>query len=191
MKIDDNLNLVIPAGENLRAFSTPVSDLVFEANYRVLSEAQEQIFGRGMKAALMTGPRIAALAIADAGKRIAAELGEDGDMGASAFRAEIRRLTTILAPGAHGWDMLPVDAAIQNNVLNDADWKEVEGLLCFFTCAWFMESRKTRKAFLEALAGPLNCLATSQNCADFTASLPMPKADAKQPTKKAASSVPV
>ncbi len=189
MRIDDNLNIVIPVGESLRAFSAPVSESVFEANYRVLSAAQEQIFGRGMKAALMTGPRTAALAIADAGRRLAAELGDDGDMGASAFRAEIKRLTTILAPGANGWDMIPVDAAIQNNAMDDADWRETEGLLCFFTCAWFMEGRRNRKALIEKLAEMLDCSATSQNCGDYATSLQMPKPDAK-PSARAGSSVP-
>ena len=66
MEIDGDLNIVVPIEDPIRAFSAPLPEAVFKANYRILSRANEEIFGRGMKAALLTGSRTAALAIADA-----------------------------------------------------------------------------------------------------------------------------
>lgn len=190
MKIDDQFNLVVPVSDPVRAFSAPVSEAVFEANYRALSAANEQIFGRGMKAALLTGPRTAAIAIVDAGKRLAAEDGVEGDLGALSFRSEIKRLTTILAPGAQGFDMLPVEQAIQSGAIEEGDWSDVEGLVCFFMLAWLFETRRARNELVAALAESLNCSATSRNLEDYAASLTTSKPDA-QPAKAAASSVPV
>ena len=190
MKIDDQFNLVIPIADPVRAFSAPISEAVFEASYRVLSAANEQIFGRGMKPALLTGPRTAAIAIVDAGKRLAVDDGVEGDLGASAFRSEIKRLTTILAPGSHGFDMMPVEQAVQSGVIDEGDWRDVEGLLCFFMLAWLFETRRARNDLVKWLAETLSCSVISQNLEDYAASLMISKPDA-QKNKIAASSVPI
>ena len=190
MEIDGDLNIVIPIDDPVCAFSSPIPESVFRANYRVLSRANEEVFGRGMKAALMTGPRTAAMAVADAGRRIAEEDGKEGDSGARAFLGEIKRLTTILVPDDDGFDMLPVDQAIQSNKINADDWADVESALCFFTLGSLFETRRARKGLLEVLTGALNCSLTSQNCEDYAASLTISK-PAATPAAKAASSVPV
>ena len=142
MEIDGDLNVIIPIDDPVRAFSSPLPESVFRANYRVLARANEEIFGRGMKAALLTGPRTAALAIADAGKRIAEEDGKEGDSGASAFLAELKRLTMILAPMDAGFDMLPVEQAIQSGKISADDWTDVESAICFFRSARSSRRRK-------------------------------------------------
>lgn len=189
MEINGDLNIVIPIDDPLRAFSAPLPEAVFKANYRVLARASEEIFGRGMKAALLTGSRTAALAIADAGKKVAEEDGKEGDSGAASFLAEIRRITTILAPTDSGFDMLPVDQAIQAGKITAEDWDDVLGELCFFMLGSQFETRRMRAGLLQFLTGALNCSLTSLNCEDFAASLTTSK---PEPTKKAkASSVPV
>lgn len=190
MEIDGDLNIVIPIDEPVCAFSSPVPEAVFRANYRVLARANEEIFGRGMKAALMTGPRTAAMAVLDAGKRIAEEDGKEGDSGARAFLGEIKRLTTILVPEDSGFDSVPVDAAINGGKISADDWGDVEGALCFFTLGSLFETRRARRGLLEVLAGALSCSLTSQNCEDYAASLTTSK-PAATPDKKAVSSVPV
>ena len=189
MEIDANQNIIVPIDDPVQAFSAPLPESIFKANFRVLSRANEEIFGRGMKAALMTGPRTAALAIADAGKRMAEEDGKEGDCGAAAFLAEVKRLTTILAPTDAGFDMLPVDSAIQSSKIAAADWEEVLGALCFFTLGSQFETRKGRGEILGFLTGTLNCSLTPLNCEAFADSLTTSK---PTPTPKPkASSVPV
>jgi hypothetical protein len=190
VKIDSDLNIVIPIVDPVVAFSTPISEQVFEANYRILSETQALIFGKGMQKALLTGPRTAAMALSDVGRKLAEEEGADGDFGALALRAEIKRLTTILLPGQAGFEMAPVDAAIQSGKVDEGDWKEVEAQLVFFTCAYYLESRRQRKALIESIAGMLNCSTTSLNCGDYADSLKMSKRK-ENASEKAASSVPV
>ncbi len=190
MKINDQLNIVIPISDNLQLFSAPVSEQVFEANYRLLGDTQAQLFGKGMQKALLTGPMTAALALADVGRKLSAEEGTDDDFGASAFLAEIKRLTTVLLPGKQGWEMSPVAAAIQANVLDEADWKEAEALLVFFTCAYFLQPRRERAKSLELIVETLGCSTTSRNCGDYADSLQTSKQDAITPAT-AASSVPI
>ena len=190
MEIDGDLNVIIPIDDPVRAFASPLPESVFRANYRVLARANEEIFGRGMKSALLTGPRIAALAIADAGKRIAEEDGKDGDSGARAFLGEIKRLTMILAPMDAGFDMLPVEQAIQSGKISADDWTDVESAICFFTLGSQFETKKARAGLLEFLTGALSCSLTSQNCEDYAASLTTSK-PAGAPRAKAALSVPV
>ena len=189
MEIDGELNIVIPIDDPVRAFATPLPESVFRANYRVLARANEEIFGRGMKSALLTGPRIAALAIADAGKRIAEEDGKDGDSGARAFLGEIKRLTMILAPMDAGFDMLPVEQAIQSGKISADDWTDVEGAICFFTLGSQFETKKARAGLLEFLTGALSYSLTPLNCEAFADSLTTLR---PEPTPKPkASSVPV
>ena len=190
MEIDESLNLVIPIDDPICAFSSPVPESIFRANYRALARANEEIFGRGMKAALMTGPRIAAMSIADAGKRIAEEDGKEGDSGARAFLGEIKRLTMILVPDDSGFDSLPVDQVIQSGKISADDWADVESALCFFMLGSLFETKRARRGLLEVLTGALSCSLTSQNCEDYAASLTTSKPVAT-PAKKAASSVPV
>ena len=190
MEIDANQNIIVPIDDPVQAFSAPLPESIFKANFRVLSRANEEIFGRGMKAALMTGPRTAALAIADAGKRIAEEDGKEGDSGASAFLAEVKRLTTILVPTDAGFDTLPVDSAIQSGKITAEDWSDVLGALCFFTLGSQFETRRARAGLLEFLAGALSCSLTPLNCEAFADSLTTSK-PAGAPRAKAALSVPV
>ena len=188
MEIDGDLNIVVPIEDPIRAFSAPLPEAVFKANYRILSRANEEIFGRGMKSALLTGPRTAAFAIAEAGKSIAEEDGKEGDTGAAAFLAEMKRLTTILTPTDSGFDMLPVEQAVQSGKITADDWSDVLGAICFFMLGSQFETRRARAGLLQFLTKTLNCSLTSQNCGDFADSLTIPNA---VPTKKAkASSVP-
>ena len=190
MKIDDELNLVIPLDGGVSIYSAPLSDAIFDTNYRLLSKAQDVIFGNGLDRALLTGPRIAALVIRDAGKEVAAETGLQGDAGATALLAEIKRGSLVLHPTDGGYEYAPVQAAIDKGTLDPADWKEVEGALCFFTCLWLVESRKTRKPVLELVAQQMNCITTSQSVEDYVKSLTTPSKDVSS-SGKAESSVPV
>ena len=156
MVINDALNLVLPIrigddGEPLLwAHHTPISAEVFRANYRIIAAANASIWSGGLKYASTSGARIANLALLDMGKTDAEDRG--GENAAPALLAEIRRLTHVLAPGANGFEMLPVDVAIARNVIDQEDWSEAEGAITFFSLGFAMSKRAGRKSFCDLIA---------------------------------------
>jgi hypothetical protein len=202
VKIDDNLNLVLPVSFDdqgdpaLYAYHTPISQAVFEANYRVLSATKFSIFRNGIHYAADLGPRIAILRLKDEGRRDALERGDvDGegnplDAGVEALLTDIKRLTSILAPGPSGWQMLPVGIAIKQGKIDAADWGDAENALVFFTCGYALAKRNQRKRVAEALAGILTGSITSLPPLEYCASLPKSTKE-ETSASKVASSVPV
>ncbi|MHB8388152.1 MAG: hypothetical protein ACYDBH_01065 [Acidobacteriaceae bacterium] len=177
MKIDDKYRIVIPIGRDsagnaiLNVYSTPISREVFEANYRILSATHAALLTPGLAKAAMIAPRIASLRLRDEGARDAADRGEEGDSGASALLAEIKRLTLLLTYDNTGWNMFPVDAAIAQGVIDGEDWREVESALVFFTCSFYMVHRRDRKVIMETIAEILRGSITSFEPMEYAASL--------------------
>lgn len=173
MQIDDNWNLVIPVTDSVRVFHSPISKAVFEANFRILSETKADIWGHGNQYALLSGRNVAALTLKDIGKRLSEQRGdldEDGkprDAGAQALLNELKRLSTILAPGNNGYETLPLQAAISQGALDNDDWEDVENQLVFFTCAVCLTPRKARKAAAQALADIMECSLSSSSCEEY------------------------
>jgi hypothetical protein len=190
MKISDNLALTIDVGA-VKAYSTPVSREVFEANFKIISATKAALFSGTGKSVIQVSPVIAALTLKDEGRKLADEAGdEEGDGGASALIAEIKRLTVILAPGADGWDMLPVDTAIQSGAMDAEEWGEALSELVFFTVSYTLARKADRKAAAEGLCSITNLDMSSLSAEEFMASLPTSTMADPTP-KKAASSVPV
>lgn len=195
MKIDEKRNLTFPvvteritkkaegkevAEEIVRVhgFHTPISREVFEANYRILAATKSALASKGMHYLMSSGPLVAGLALRDEGKKDAMSRGDvlgDGspnDHEVKAFFAELKRLTMILCPGQNGWEMLPVDAAINAGHIDADDWREAESSLTFFTCNYAMARKADREATAKATASLLNASITSSNAMEFAASLP-------------------
>ncbi len=183
MKINESLNLVVPVrsddkGTIIHAYHSPISREVFEANYRVLAATKSSLTAKGVHFLMDTGPRIASLTLRDEGKKDAADRGElDArgnplDGGASALEAEIKRLTTILAPSPTGWKNLPVDIAIAQGVIDAEEWDEAASGIAFFTCHFAMAPRANRKRIADATASVLQGSITSSSLSEFVASLP-------------------
>jgi hypothetical protein len=177
MKIDQQLNLVQTLsreGEpDIHIHSMPLARPVFESNYRIIARAHAELFGHGPAYAISSGPRIASLALKDAGRQIAAERGIEGDGGAVALLAEIRRLSNVLAPGQAGWDMLPVDAALQKGVLSAEEWTDAESVIVFFILLSAMTRRALLQNLLASMASVVGAQIASQNVTEFAASLPI------------------
>jgi hypothetical protein len=178
MPINAALNLAIPirwsdkrddkgnAVPLVWAYHTPISREIFEANYRVIAATQVELSGKGR-----IGLRIASLALKDAARLDALEYGLD-ENAPPALLGELKRLTTVLAPSAAGYDRVPVDAAIANNVIDAEDWLEAESSLVFFTCAYAVAPRSIRDGVGKALASVLKGSTTSLLPTEFAASLP-------------------
>ena len=187
MKIDDNWNLVIPVSDSVHVYHAPITRAVFEANFRILSATKADIFGHGNQYAFLSGLNVSALTLKDIGKRLASERGEEGDSGAQALLGELQRTSTVLVPGAQGYEILPVVSALASGSLDEDSWADVENELVFFTCAVFLTPRKARKAAAQALTDILECSLTSSNCEEYarglTTSAPAePQAQSSVPT---------
>jgi hypothetical protein len=189
MQINESLNLVLPVSETVKAYHTPISREVYEANFRILAATKAAIFSKGIHYAAGVGPEIAALTLKEEGKLESESRGKEGDFGASAFLKEIERMTTILAPGDQGYDMVPVDAAIAQGVMDLDDWRDLESAIVFFTCQYAMNKKAVRKTLSESAALVTGGLITSLSLTEYADSLrTLTKAE---PTKKVASSLPV
>ncbi len=191
MRIDDNLNLVLPLrsheavrkdaeGKEIReevvdlyAFHTPISREVFEIHYRILAATKAALLGKGLQFAYLSGAQIATLRLKDEGLQEAAERGSLDRNGkvfddkTPAFLGEIRRLTLILVPTDHGYEALPVDVCLQRNLIEDEEWQEVESAIVFFTALSSMTPRKHRTQVMESLAATLSGILSSSTPLEY------------------------
>jgi hypothetical protein len=135
------------------------------------------------------GPKIAALTLKDEGKKDAQEQGDAGDGGVSALLGEIKRLTMILAPAGGSWNMLPVDGAIAQGVIDADDWSEAESAIVFFTFHSALSRKADRVRVATATASVLKGWSTSSSATEYIASLPTLTSSAVSAVK-AGSSVP-
>ena len=186
MTINAALNLVFPirwgadGAPLMWAYHTPISREVFEANYRVIAAAKAALFGKGVGYAVEVGPRIAALALADAARQDALETGTDTD--ANPLLAELKRLTTVLAPGPNGFELLPAELALGRKAIDEDDWAEAESAVVFFTCGYAMAMRASRDKTGSALALALKGSMTSLPPMEYAASsLTSTKAETSEP----------
>jgi hypothetical protein len=178
--ISSDLKLTFPikwndAGEpTVYAYHTPISRQVFEMNYRLIGGTLAMLQSKSVGTNVVD---VATLALKDIGRRDAREWGlpeglsvEDGGM-AVPLLAELKRLTSIIAPTPEGYRSIPVDKAIQGNLISAEDWEEAESALVFF-CAGFSTKRRNLATVAADLASPLGGSITSLLPSDWIASLP-------------------
>ena len=193
MKLNEALNLVLPVGE-CQAYHTPISREVFEANYRILAATKAQLSSKGIYYQMDAGPRIAGLTLRDEGKKDAEDRGRVDDKGqpldelTPALLGEIKRLTVILCPSPSGFDLKPVDQAIQGGHIDLDDWREAESAIVFFTCLCSLAPKASRAEIARATAGLLKASITSQPPMEVAASLRT--LTQEEPPKAAVSVVP-
>lgn len=195
MEITDSLNLAMPFGDGLYAYHTPISREVYVVNYAALNAARAALASKGMYYYLESGPLIAGMTLRDEGLAEARRRGNETDARTPVLLDEIKRLTTILVPGATGYDLLPVDVAISSGKVNPEDWQEVESALVFFTCLVPTAKRADRQARAEITSRLLGGSITSSTLTEYAASL---KTSTKEepgakdaPKAKATSSIPL
>jgi len=183
MQLTDSLQLVVPicsddSGVRVYGYHVPISREVFEANYRILAATKAQLSSKGLHYQMGSGPRIAAMALRDEGKKDAQERGDlddDGkptDGGASSLLGEIKRLTTIVAPGEQGFESIPVDSAISRKIIDADDWQEALSAIVFFTCHYALARKSERVPMAEAVASILTASTTALPLSEYLSSLP-------------------
>ncbi|OYY59033.1 MAG: hypothetical protein B7Y55_01095 [Polynucleobacter sp. 35-46-207] len=195
MVINDELKIVIPIGDGAKAYHLPISRDVFELNYKLLAAVKSELAGKGVHYQMMSGPVIAKLALLDEARKESASNGNikpDGspdDSMARSFISEIARLTTIIAPSSNGFDIVPVETAINSGRLDKDDWDEALSSLIFFTCHFAMASKRDKKAVADATASLLSASITSLSCSEYVSSLR--KSTTEEDLKATPSSVPL
>ena len=170
MQVNAALNLVFPIRTDsdgnpiVYAYHTPISREVFEANYRVIADTQVLISGKGR-----IGISIATLALKDAAAQYAREQGLDFQ--SVPLLADVRRLTQVLAPGSNGYAPMPVDVALQTQVIDADEWAEAESAIVFFSCAFSLVPKNAREGLANALASVMKGSITSSTPSAFSSSL--------------------
>ena len=173
MQIDRRLNLVLTVeradGSTLYVHSVPVRREVFSRYYMVIAQTFARIYAGGLGA--IAAPRIAAMMLRD----VAAEAGTlDGPTGVeNGLFNEIKRTTTVIAPGANGWETLPYADAVSRKLLDEDDAAEVENAVAFFIVSSAMLKRKMLPELLAGMQRLWGGLFTSSSCTEYAAGLPM------------------
>lgn len=175
MKIDRSLNLVLTlereGSPSIHIHSMPLSRSTFEANYKLIGGTYAEMFARGPIYLLRVGPKVATLTLREVGAKEAEAYGLRGDGGVVALLAEIRRLSNVLAPSPSGWEMLPVDVALQRGVMEQDEWTEAESAIVFFMLVSAAMTRNVLATVLEKMAPIFDARSESRSATDLLAFL--------------------
>jgi hypothetical protein len=192
MAINADLNLVFPIRVDVRekqdpdfpndpkkrivevvplvwVYHTPISMDVFEANYRIIAQAKQEIYGQPDGYTYDSGPRIARLALLDVAKRdsIAFDTPNTGPT----LLAEIVHSTMVMAPGPTGYDLVPLEQAVASQAIDIEEMKEAESAIVFFTLGYAMARKARRNDFAESIASIFRGSMTSLPATEFVVSL--------------------
>ena len=165
MKINRALNLVISV-DGMFVHSTPISREIFEAYYKVLAKTHATIFSEGL--GIVSGPGIAYLALKD----MALEMRAWDDVQAGLIN-EIVRLSNVMIAGDAGWQMVPLQIAIDQKKIDEDSIAEVMGQLVFFTCVSKVLRANLGTEMMTAAAALWGSEVTALSCTDYRSSLPI------------------
>jgi hypothetical protein len=168
VKIAKNLNLVVPIGDDgnrMFVHSSPISRLVFEEYFLVISKTFTAIFSEGLGA--ITGSRIANLML----RQVAQEMGV-WDKVQKGLLNEINRLTNVVMLGDTGWTSLPLQHLLDNKMLSEDDIFDIQGELIFFTCVHSVNKKNQIEEMMNAANGLWGSSVTSLTCTEYLTSLP-------------------
>lgn len=187
--ISRSLNLVIPVereGGDLQVFATALPQPVFEEYHLVIASTFAAIYNAGLSH--VAGPRVASLMLKETAKSMKWWEGEGGvEQG---LMPEIERNVNILAPGAGGYEMIPLAEALARNLLDDEEAFEVQNAIVFFMLASAMHNRKDRRPIVEGAARIWGGQISSSPLTEFMNSLKTSTPGDNTGAKGPASSIP-
>jgi hypothetical protein len=183
IRINKKLNLVLPVDldETRKAYvhSMPLSREAFEANYLVLSKTFTAIYGEGLGPVL--GPRVAMLMMKEQAENLGASHAAPerrAEAKAAAWEYtqtslinEIYRLTSVVLPGAGGWDIIPYTEALKRDLFDDEQVSEVENAIVYFTVASALHRKNELPMAFDGLKSMWNAQTTLSNVTAFKNSL--------------------
>ena len=193
MEISRRLCLVQPietSAGTLWLHSMPISREVWETYFLVLAKTYAEFLKQGLT--VIAGPPVARLLL----RRVAELSGAwDGQMGVErGLLPEIRRLSNVILPGKAGWETMPFEQVIQQNIIDGDALAEAEGAVIFFTCVSAVlrgpAAREKLEIMLNGLASLWNAQITPLDVTGFLASLPISTPAENTGAKVTVSSIP-
>jgi hypothetical protein len=175
MRIDNKLNLVIPVDTDngtLYVHATPISRETFEQYALLIGQTFATIYRQRLE--LVAGPRLAMILLRKCAKDLGVMEGPDRQHlePAQYLIAEIRRLTNVMVPSEKGFQIYPLQDAIDHEILTPDDISEVEGAVVFFMLSSAMHLRKDLPAILAGMTSLWDAQTTLLGCTEYVASLP-------------------
>lgn len=176
MKIDRNLSLVMQvqteSNGTVHIHSTSISRSVFEQFYLELGKVFSQCFDSINQAHLaLSAPQLAYPAL----KSIAQKAGNWDGAGGVKFGLvnEIIRLTNVIVSTENGWETMPFDVAVKQDVLNEDEEAEAISSLIFFTAISKVAPKDLKNSFLEMAGALRNWELTFSECTEYMSGLPI------------------
>jgi hypothetical protein len=191
LNIDRNLNLVLTVETErgyVYVYSVPLNVQIFERFFMTISKAYVAMVELGGEWLIRMGPRVAKRVLERVAKADGSWEGPDGmERG---FMNEIRRTTLVNYVSDNGWDEIPLQLAIDHNILSADDVVEIENAICFFTVVSASETRKKSNALLQVVFGRFGALLTSSTTTELRPTWLTSKTDETTGEKERASSIP-
>lgn len=170
MKINRRLNLAVRVEREdeteLHVHHVPVSEEVFQQNWRLLTKAIVMCYGD------VFSPAVAARV----GYRMICEVAESMKLDQlaleSRFFGHVWRLTTVIFPDKS--EPVPFDVAVTNGMLDSDELNEIRNAICFFTSASWVHPRGELKmvyAMMEGEKKDSAFVTGSWSCTEYAASL--------------------
>jgi hypothetical protein len=152
--------------------STSISRSVFEQFYLELGKVFSQCFDSINQAHLaLSAPQLAYPAL----KSIAQKAGNWDGAGGVKFGLvnEIIRLTNVIVSTENGWETMPFDVAVKQDVLNEDEEAEAISSLIFFTAISKVAPKDLKNSFLEMAGALRNWELTFSECTEYMSGLPI------------------
>lgn len=174
MFINKQLNLVIPLdrpdGTKVYVHSTPIMQETFEAYHLILAKTFASFEGNRLGA--VAAPGIAALLMKEIAKNTSRSAGvswwEGVDGVENGLFKEIRRLSNVITPTDDGWTTVPLDIALDQQLIDDEERGEVMNQVAFFiVVSTPVVPRGDRKTLVMGGATIFDALTTSLNCTEY------------------------
>ena len=175
MKISPDMNFVVPLyhGDDIYAYvhSRPISAAAFELNYRLLIRTYNTMLSEGPVAA-----RMGHLFLKDA----AAALAPDGDGSAisALLTNEIGRMSSVILATKTGWQTIPLQQALDSELLDPGDAIEAKNSSLFFIVVWHVSPKQTRDGLLKTATELWGAVRSPLQPTEWIASLPTSTATA-------------
>ena len=181
------MNLVVTVetdNGNVYVHSNPLRKEAYKENFLALSKTYAAIFGQGLS--IIAGPRAAYFMLEAVCKQSDSWEGARGVKN-TLVREIIRNSTAILPAEGKGWEEMPLDVAIERNLIDE---DEVLGELVFFMCVSAVNKRSQIAEVMTEASSIWGNAYTSQTATDWIKSLPTLTSDASTGESQTALSVP-
>jgi hypothetical protein len=180
VSINRKLNLVVPIlrGDKTELYihSVPIMPETFKVYHLVMAKTFSTLAQNNLDP--RSGPSVAAMIMEEVAKstwRLPGMNwweGPDGVGGEAGLMAEIIRLSNVIRPTKEaGWQSIPLQSAINQNLIDEEERMEVINLLCFFTVVSLMAPRADREKLVKGLAAIYELQATYSTSTDWINSL--------------------